>query len=470
MTPRARRRWPIRPTACSSPPNLNELEIQLTARGGTDLYEIAFTSAWANVRIYTTCNPIDPPGDGCSLIPDDDTWKLLSGAGRNDTLTLTVRATSASGGGVGSAPPRKVSFAYEDMLGGLYYWAASSGGIYRYEFGRRGQKAESFYTPVQAGGVMCVGCHALSRNGARMAAGLNAPTPAPTLRMLDVATKKKLFDQGGFGFPGMGGETGSNYEALTPDGSRVITTETGGLTVRDGTTGKVIGANPALPNANMPDISADGGQVVFARSPSACQFGFCITLSVMGASLYTVSFNGMAFGAPRQLVTGGGNNYYPSFSPVSADGTFVAFNRAAGDSFDAADARVMVVSAAGGKVIDLASANTVQGNSWPKWAPFVHHFQGATIVWLSFTSRRPQGLRSSGNAQIWMVPVDTAKLAAGRDPAFPPFRLPFQDPATGNHIPQWVEKVKRKPCVQIDQAGCDSGEVCEEGECVPGVG
>ena len=139
---------------------------------------------------------------------------------------------------------------------------------------------------------------------------------------------------------------------------------------------------------------------------------------------------------------GGGNNYYPSFSPGgSPDGTFVVFNRSAGDSYDATDARVMVVSAAGRKTIDLRRINEVNvGNSWPKWAPFVHHFRGATIFWIAYSSRRPYGLRNLGNAQIWVVPVDTAKLAAGMDPGFPPFWLPFQDPMTGNHIPQWVEK------------------------------
>lgn len=464
------------------PPNLNELEVQLVPKGGADLFELAFTGPYTDVKIYTVCNPI--AGGGCALEPDEMTWKLLSGSGRGETLTLTVRATSQAGGGVGTAAAQKLSFSSEDMLGGLYYWAASSGGIYRYEFGRRGQKAESFYTPAQAGGVICVGCHALSRNGARMAAGLNAPTPAPTLRLLDVANRKKLFDQGGgFGFPGAG-EAGSNHEALTPDGSLVITTETGGLTIRDAATGKVIGANPALPNANMPDVSPDGKTVVFARASQSCPFGFCVTLSVTGASLYTVPFTGNAFGAPRQLVSGGGNNYYPSWSP---DGAFVTFNRAAGDSYDAKDSRVMVVSASGGAPVELKRANESpagSGNSWPKWAPFLHHFRGANVSWIAWSSRRPIGLRNVGdlsacgqqnaqgcpNAQIWMVPVDMGKLAGGADPGYPAFWLPFQDAKTSNHIPQWVETVKRAPCTQIDQSACEQNEICQDGVCVPGIG
>jgi len=135
----------------------------------------------------------------------------------------------------------------------------------------------------------------------------------------------------------------------------------------------------------------------------------------------------------------------------------------------------MVVAAGGGAPIDLASANGTLGNSWPKWAPFVHHFQGATILWLSFSSRRAYGLRqpmSQGApaSQLWFVPVDVDKLAAGQDPGYPPLWLPFQDSSTGNHIAQWVEKVDRAPCSQVDQSGCMPGEQCINGVCQPNPG
>ena len=442
------------PDGALIPPNLNELEVQFSDSGNT-LFEVGFSGDAIDLRIYTTCNAL--PG-GCGLTPDEATWKLLSQAARGQALTVTVRGTSKAGGSVGSAPPQTLTFADEDMEGGLYYWGAGAGGIYRYDFGRRGQKAEEFYTPKQAPDTMCVGCHALSRNGKHIAVGLNAPTPAPTLRLLDVATRKTFFDQGG----GFGG--GSNYEALTPDGQKVLTTETGGLTIHDAQTGKVIGAT--LANANMPDVSPDGTRVVFARDAAGCQFGFCMTLTVMSGALYTVPFTGVGFGAPKALVTTGGNNYYPSYSP---DGQFVVFNRSKSASYDAADARVMAVSTTSGGAIDLQSSNTLPGNSWPKWAPFIHHFQGSTIMWVTFSSRRAIGLRGGTTAQLWMVPLDAAKLSAGQDPGFPPVWLPFQDPATGNHIAQWVEKVERAPCSQIDNSGCMQGEMCENGVCVPKI-
>jgi hypothetical protein len=159
------------------------------------------------------------------------------------------------------------------------------------------------------------------------------------------------------------------------------------------------------------------------------------------------------------------NNYYPSFSP---DSRFVVYNRAAGDSYNAADAKVMVIAASGGgKPIDLTSVNDSVGNSWPKWSPFVHHFQRRTILWLTYSSLRPFGLRNTPAAQIWMVPVDLAKLEAGQDSGYPPFRLPFQDLATGNHIAQWVASVERAPCTPGEMSGCSADEQCRDGYCTP---
>lgn len=435
------------------PPNLSELELQFLPAGNT-LFEIAFSGGGVNLKIYTQCNAV---GNGCAFEPDEPTWSLLSTVARSHTVTITLRGTS--GGAVGSSAPRKVSFADEDIGGGLYYWAASTGGLHRYDFGLRGQKAEDFYTPGQAG-AMCVGCHALARNGSRIAVGMNIPGPA-AMRILDVATRKTTFDlAGGFG-------AGSNYQALTADGTKIVTTEAGGLTLRDAANGALLSKSPAVDNANMPDFAADGSAVVFARGAPTCNFGFCMTLSSMMAGIYSVPFANNQFGAVKTLVApGAGNDYYPAFSP---DGKYVVFNHAAADSYDAKDAHVMMVSSSGGNPVDQAGLNALPGNSWPKWAPFSHHFAGAGIFWITFSSRRPYGLRGGMNSQIWMAAVDAGKLAQNVDAAYPVFWLPFQDPSTGNHIAQWAEKVERPPCSQIDSAGCGPGEMCVNGNCEPGI-
>jgi hypothetical protein len=450
------------------PPNLSVLEVQFVPATGTNLFEIAFTGPnGLNLRVYTPCVAV---GQGCGYTPEDAVWNTLEAAARNDTVTITIRATG-SAGTVGASAARALNFAEEDLQGGLYYWAASQGNINRYDFGRRGQTAEQFYTQAQSGAI-CVGCHALSRDGSRIAVGLNAPTPA-TLRLLDVATRATLYESAGSLIPGSAG--GSNFEALSPDGLKVLTSENNNLVLHDSGTGAALG--PTISNANMPDWSSDGTQVVFARAGgTACPLGLCASQpGVDSASLFTVPWNGTAFGTPTQIVAGGpgNNNYYPALSP---DGIWVAFNRSANNSFDAADAKVFVVNAAGGAATDLMGVNTSIGNSWPKFAPFISHFQGHTIFWLTFSSRRDYGIRllnsmASGMsmevAQVWMVAVSPDRINTPGDGGYPPFWLPFQDISTGNHIAQWTEKVARMGCTSDMQ--CMMGEFCSGGECVPPV-
>jgi hypothetical protein len=294
--------------------------------------------------------------------------------------------------------------------------------------------------------------------------------------VLDVATRKTLFESGG-GAPGAQG--GSDFEALSPDGTQVLASAGQDLVLRDSGTGATIGAMPAIANAAMPDWSADGLHVVFARGGAqSCPIpGFCPTQpGVDAASLFVATVSGTSFGAPALLVQGSTtqNSYYPSFSP---DGAYVAFNQSATNSFDAADARVLITAVAGGAPIDLGGVNTSVGNSWPKFAPFVQHFQGKTIFWLTFSSRRDYGLRLINSAatsmnqlaQIWMVAVGPDRLSQAGDGGYPPFWLPFQDMTTGNHIAQWTQKVARQPCgpgVDGNQS-CMPGETCMNGQCIP---
>jgi hypothetical protein len=456
------------PDGVIMPPNLSDLEFQFLPAAGTTVFELHLRSTYLDLTIYTPCNTV---GTGCGYLPDDATWQLISAQARGSEVTVELRATSSSGGAVGSAAPRKMGFTDEDLLGGLYYWAAASGAVNRYDFGRRGQVAENFYTPITAGAI-CVGCHALSHDGTRIAVGLNDPTPA-TLRVLDVASKTKLFDSTS---AIMGGDGGSNFEAISPDAKYVLTTLGADLVLRDAASGTITGTNPAITNGTMPDWSTDGSQVAFARGATiSIPFPIPGGLTPVGidqGSIYTSSVSGTSFGTPNLIVQGSmsQNNYYPSLSP---DGTLIAFNRSTMNSYDAPDATVQIIPSSGGTPTSLNATNMNQGNSWPKFAPFVHHYQGKTIFWLTFSSRRDYGLRIvnsatpsvPGTAQVWMVavPGDASEIGVAD---YPPFWLPFQDPTTGNHIAQWTQTVARQPCSPIDGSGCNAGETCDNGQCI----
>jgi hypothetical protein len=70
-----------------------------------------------------------------------------------------------------------------------------------------------------------------------------------------------------------------------------------------------------------------------------------------------------------------------------------------------------------------------------------------------------------------MAAVDLTKAAAGQDPSFVAFWLPFQDITTHNHTPQWTQTIAHNqpdnPCIQTggncttNPGGCCSGLVCE---------
>ncbi len=439
------------------PPNMNVLEFHFEPGSASNtLFELSFLGAAVDVKVYFNCTTV---GAGCVYAPDATVWKLVAEGGRGgEPIAWSVRGVNgASPGAVGASASRKVSFGQEDLTGGLYYWNAGAGATMRYEFGVSGKKGETFINGPQAGATFCVGCHALSRDGKRIALGLDFPSNT-NFQVRDVATKAKTFSG-----------AASSFYSFNPDATQLLTSNGVNIGIRDAATGAVI-KQPLVPLGTMPDWSPDGARIVYAKPKSAPPVPIS---AVDSASLEVISLTGSTWGAPKVLVPfGGKNNFYPSWSP---DGAFVLFNQSPSnmgsmDSSDApTDARVFLVKGDGGTPIELTLAST-GGDSWPKWMPRVQSYRGRRLMWLTFSSRRQYGLRlePGKTMQLWMTAIDPAKANAGEDPSWPAFWLPFQDLASGNHIAQWVTKVERKPCSDA-VAECASGEQCIGGVCRPVV-
>lgn len=453
------------------PPNLQELEFHYRT-GGNDLFELRFQGAAVDLKVYFGCP--ESVGGGCIYTPDATAWETLaSAAAGTGTVTYTLRGTRTSGGGVGATDTREIVFTEEPISGGLYYWN-SGGRIMRFDFGLRGARAEAFLDQRRTGATTCVGCHSLARNGTRISVGLDLPTS--TFQVYDIATRSRIFSLGGGGFfPSQ-----PNFASFSPDATQIATTALTGIDIRDANTGTIVTPQLGGRGYTHPDWGPDGRRIVATRSaaPPPAIGGLYDALGVVSGSIVELVRDGSGVWTEYPLVmrTGGENNFYPAYAP---DGTWVVFNRSpsninsAGNSSDGMgpagvpDAELWACAlATPGMPVQLRNA-AGYGDTWPKWDPTAYQNQGRPLFWFTWSSRREYGLRYARDArvQLWMAAFDPARGAAGMDPSYPAFRLPFQEIDSGNHIAQWVTRVERKPC--IDNSMCEGGEFCSEGICLP---
>jgi hypothetical protein len=337
--------------------------------------------------------------------------------------------------------------ANQNVQGGLYYWSSTNDpnfeGLWRFDFGAVGASAQRYYGQSDAG--HCVACHVLTRDGARIAITYDGGNGVAG--ELDVATKQPIIsmNQGIFW----------NFLAYDPDGTRMVTTHDGAMTLRDAMTGAALGAVPVGGRASQPDWSPDGLHVVYAlgnpgRPDSDWQ--------VHGGDIDLIDYNAGAWGAPRTLVRSmGDDNYYPQFSP---DGNWIIFNRAQNDpnpgqgSYNNPSAELWTVKADGsGQPIHLAAAQPESGrtDSWPRFSPFIQNYgppeQTTPITWVTVSSKRAYGveLAAGDHPQLWMFAFSPERAAMGMDPSWPAFWLPFQDLQTSNHIAQWTTRIVPVP-------------------------
>jgi hypothetical protein len=454
------------------PPNLKLLEVHFLPGTSNTLFEISFENAITDVKVYTRC--LVPLNGGCIYTPDATLWQWIAETNRGgDPLTVRARATDDAGTGVGTSGDLALSFSLEDVKGGIYYWKAAGGAtsesaVMRYDFGSTTQTiAERFVGPDKAGGK-CVGCHALSRNGAKLVAAAGGWDVEDSL-LVDVGTANRIATPGK-----------SAFSSWNPDGTKYVGvfadtgTPTHNLMMFDGTTGVQtstidVGATAAA-STSHPDWSADGSKIVYVRQGQAYEGGVNNQRFYSGRIDIVSDQGNGTFGAPITVVdtATGKNRYYPSFSP---DSKLLAFNESTcpggtvgidcnADSDPSATVYV-VKPEVGATPVLLAKANA-RGrldttndlrNSWAKWAPF--EFQrtttaGSRVMWLTFSSSRRYGLRtppagtggeSSSGTLLWMVAIDPDLAAQGQDPSFAAFALPFQDITSSNHIAQWTEEV-----------------------------
>jgi hypothetical protein len=467
------------------PPNLYDIEVHFRpGPAANTLFEVSFANDLTDVRAYTRCVPVGDPLDaGCLYAPTREVWTGLAETNRGGApLSLTVRAADDTGARVGQAATHALRFAPADVRGSLYYWTTSEGSaIMRWRFGDVARRqAERFAGPEATGdpSVFCVGCHALSRAGDRMALGtslrdgLTGRTLDGSLLLYDNVRRAPAAP-----FP-LGQR--STFQSWSPDDDAFVGVFGDGgekdLLLFDGATGARTGTIPlGGAQAGHPDWSPDGKRIAFTDVGVAH-----IDQAPERGGISYVERDAAAsppWGPPRVLVPGlaGKNRYYPAVAP---DGSFVVYDESTcppGKTYDRTcnadtdpSARLWAApfpAAAGAAPpapVELAAANRPGiadrgavdlGTSYPKWNPFAFHVSARSqVLWLTFSSLRRYGLRPSpppasthealpSGTLIWMVAIDPERLARGEDPSAAAFCLPFQDITTSNHIAQWTTGV-----------------------------
>jgi hypothetical protein len=495
---------------------MNVLEVQFVPPAGATLFEVDFTNSITSVKVETQCNPITPvrggPSPGCGVTLPQGAWDDIANTNRDgDPVKVTVRATDAGMSCVASSTANiSINFAKEDIQGGIYYWQSAvyggiggkTGGIYSHDFGSLDPTPTPFYTSGGTG--TCVGCHFLSRDGARISLATDDPDADDEFgdvktHVMDVASRSVI-----------GGKNMSpGFQTFTHDHAKMIASTWKGQMNKafavfngDGTTVLATDTLPMSMAATQPDLSRDDATLVYVV-PQAGTISSAGDHHFMGGSLYTSTFDAStnALGAPALLLgaTGTSNYYYPAIAP---DGSFVVFNDAPdGDSFYNRKARVKLLhlpAQANAQPIDLPALNVADGlsNSWPRFSPFVQTYKGHKILWVTFSSNRdyglhlvnqgfdncyppespsydqPQPLSKQGvgyencaQPQIWMaaVIIDPDPSLDSKDRSFPAFWLPFQDVNSHNHSAQWVEHLVGNPPPPPD-GGTDGGDggTCHE--------
>ncbi|MDP3276832.1 MAG: hypothetical protein Q8Q09_16650 [Deltaproteobacteria bacterium] len=428
------------------PPNLTGLEYHLRGPSGVQLFELSFVGRNGRVRVYSTCTAV---ADGCVVSLTDEAMGHMANASIGGELAVSVRARTSAGAGM--AATGRLGMSSNEMRGGVYYWS-SAGAIMRYEFGLPGARREAF---LQGDPINCVGCHALSRDGTRMSVGRGIPGPAVS-STYDVMSRMTV-----------GGNYGSNFGTFSPDNAKLLTSNGATLTVVDTMTGMAVSGFPTGTQGTQPDWSPDGANIVFSLPAMPPPLGFGQPGHNAPANLMLMAYNSGTgrFGSTRVLVSAmGENNYYPSIAP---DSSWVLFNRSSGGSYDAPDAQLWAVSTTHAPVrLQAADGTGDLGNSWPRWSPFRDTYDGTTLYWLTFSSRRDYGLRlrnqsmarDNQKVQLWMAGFRLDRSEMRLDPSTPAFWLPFQALNAGNHIAQWTAQIRRRTCTADTE--CAPGERC----------
>ncbi|HEY1812848.1 MAG TPA: hypothetical protein VGG74_10910 [Kofleriaceae bacterium] len=485
------------PAGALFPINIAPLEVHAQKSDPSQsIARVTFTSG-SNLSFsyYATCaaspNPTQFP-NACIVTIDGSFATQLAGVSEADDVSITVRLAAADGTMLGESQPITAAWSKTPLSGGLYYWTTAGTGdttfntaIARYDFDGDASMpaiylASNNAPTVPTGQTQCIGCHAVSKDGTKLAFSLGGSIPG-YYSLYDVASVSATATEMGSNTPPF-----AEMTTFSPDGTREITMNYGDLSLRaaDSTLGMQTDAMfqtevqteaGSGEKESQPFWSPTGAHIAFVSwtpSGSDVSSGHDTGDMVEGGQIWLAQSDGQApIGAASLLVprVDGITSYYPA---ISDDDLYVVFDQSscsgppntaaqgwglgACDGYNDISATLMMIPTAGGTPVQLENANggasPLTTNSWPRWSPDHGTFRGKELYWVAFSSRRAYGLSLQSGAgsdvvkpQLWFaaVAIDPANPPT-TDPSYAAVWLPGQDPSftgpRGNHTPAWTTK------------------------------
>jgi hypothetical protein len=430
---------------------------------------------------YAQCESAPNSDRGCYLTLPAALTSLFTQVCAGTDITVSARTAAPDGSQLVESNPINLAWSETELTGGLYYWTTLPApmnhgltGIARYDLHGDSSTPQVIYTdngsaPDHVYGNTCIGCHALTHDGRRMALTIGGSTPSDWM-LLDLTQLKQPLALKNLA-PGFATET-----TFSPDDTRMVNMYRGDFELR-GADASLIDQGPILTTAvseKKTDAfwSSDGTLFAFVSwqpgqngALSATDpFGLNGDMKTGGQIWIAPSDGQTVMDQPTLLVprATGFTSYYPA---ISDDSTLVVFNQSScsgpGTSLGYGDgpcdgyadpsARLFLILPSGGApvVLDRANGPANSMNSWPRFSPDHGQFRGKQLYWIAYSSERPYGLQLNQQngppqrPQLWFTAVTVTKgMPISKDPSFPPAWLPGQNsvPSTtsGNHVPQWV--------------------------------
>ena len=414
------------------PLNLRGFSFQWASGGTSGPYLITAQSGDAQLRWFTQDDLLTPEG-----IP----WESAKLSAPDGVTEWSVSYLTASGERC-DGPPLTLIIDRSQLTGAVYYWSTRDSGIMRLAAGERAP--EPLLTPSVAPEINCPACHALSRDGTRIAFTRTTFPPFGDLTTSTILNPRDLlYDPSG---------VEGYFPSFSPDPNVLIAGSSGRLVIRDSNTGAELEALTLPPSTvgGSPDWSWRGDRITAVVGPAGLANPIP-NAGISSGSIYEWVQRGEDWGDPVELIppTDGTWNNRPAYSP---EGTFIAYN-VEGDNPNSSDESMgnpnvdlwikRVGDASAPVRLERANGGVLQGNSWPKWSP--HDRRGR--LWLAFSSTRDYGHQlaqdiDTPTPQIWVTSIDP-NAPPGQDPSSPAFWLPYQSLDSGNHIPYWAPYEKR---------------------------